>query len=127
VTYPAYIIDLLKAGVTGAALAIVLFLVQYTVSAPWWMDPVGRTVVAKDAALLVLLGPNCLSIFWPSLVSPMVIAWADISALFLVTTLMAWRCVVWYRIQRPWPLSIRKNRPRSTPMGDKTPGTDKTL
>lgn len=119
-TYPAYILDLLKAGVVSAAAAIVLFIVQYTVSAPWWLDPVGRTVVAKDAALLVLVGPNCLSIFWPSLVSPMIIAWADISSLFLVAGLLAWRCIVWYRIQRPWPLNIRRDRPRSASMGDKT-------
>jgi hypothetical protein len=120
VTYPAYILDLLKAGVVSAAAAIVLFIVQYTVSAPWWLDPVGRTVVAKDAALLVLVGPNCLSILWPSLVSPMFIAWADISSLFLVAGLLAWRCIVWYRIQRPWPLNIRRDRPRSASMGDKT-------
>lgn len=98
---PGYLLDLLEAGVVTATAGVVVFIVQWTLTSPWWHDQVGRTVVAKDFALLVLLVPNCIRTFWHSALSPLFIGWMDAGALVAVAVIMVWRCLVWYRIEKP--------------------------
>lgn len=103
---PWYLRDIIQTGVVTSTVAVLLWSLQYTLTAPWWRDPVGRTIIAKDAALLVLLVPNCLSIFWRHYLPPLVIPWTDAASLILVTAAMLWRAVVWFRIAKPrisWP------------------------
>lgn len=101
-------------GVIWAATAsVVWFVLQYTLSAPWWRDPVGRTVIAKDLALLCLLIPACILLAWPSIFTQTDDEVIDLVSLGLVTVTMAWRSVVWWRIRPPrlpWK-PIRRGEP----------------
>lgn len=107
---PVMLQDVENFCVFAAAFSVLLFTAQWTFSSPWWRDPVGRTVVAKDVALLVLLVPACCILVDPHLVTPLqwaVIGTASTGGIFVV---MAWRCVVWWRIRKPWPFRPRADK-----------------
>jgi hypothetical protein len=95
-------------GVVYAATALtLLFVIQYTLSSPWWRDQVGRTVVMKDVCLLALLVPSSVLMVWPHALTPLQAEWIGVSSIGGVAIAMAWRMAVWYRIRKPWPLRRR--------------------
>jgi hypothetical protein len=66
-----------------------------------WTDPIGRTIVAKDVALILVLVPSLLSIFFRfNRLTSHIVAWFDVASFAMVPVLMAWRLVVWRRIHR---------------------------
>jgi len=69
---------------------------------PWWRDQLGWSIIAKTAALAIILlqpmlylwlGPNALT------QAPW-LSWFSTCALFLVPAALVWRFVVIFRIQR---------------------------
>ena len=48
-----WIILLFKIALIADAIAIVVFVVDYTRLAPWWRNPIGRTIVSKDCLLFI--------------------------------------------------------------------------
>lgn len=100
---PVALTDAVDGSVFAATVTVLVFTVQYTLSSPWWNDPIGRTVVFKDLALLILLIPASLSLIWPSWLSPISGAVLSVVSTALITIAMAWRSVVWFRIRKPWP------------------------
>lgn len=50
------------AGIWFTTISVMLFLVVYTRFAAWWKNPVGRTIVALDVALLLLLIPDTIKL-----------------------------------------------------------------
>lgn len=101
-TVPVWLSDTGDVVVWAATISVVLFVVQYTLSSPWWRDPVGRTVVAKDCALLCLLIPAVLVMVWPGLLDPVAGEIVGVTSLALVAAAMLWRSVVWWRIRPPF-------------------------
>ena len=89
-----------KIAVLTAFFSSVLFLVGYSVLAPWWRHPVGRAVASLDAGLTFALLPAALhQLFGLSLIS-MFFAWYYGGSLFLVAGITLWRLVVIWTVQR---------------------------
>lgn len=107
---PAWLLEAIKVTVWTSTASVLWFVLQYTLTSPWWRDPVGRTVIAKDGALLVLLVPSCLLLVWPQLFTMAERAAIELASLALITVFMAWRSVVWWRIKPP---RLRRKKPIS--------------
>ena len=55
----------------------------------------------KDIALILVLIPSILSIFFSfNRLTSHIAAWFDIGSFALVPVIMAWRTIVWHRIHR---------------------------
>ena len=81
--------------------AIAVFVAYYTRVAKWWSNPIGRTIVVKDIALILVLIPSILSIFFSfNRLTSHIAAWFDIGSFALVPVIMVWRTIVWHRIHR---------------------------
>jgi hypothetical protein len=90
----------------ASVVSIVAFVAYYTKVAPWWRDPIGRTIVIKDLALILVLIPSILSIFLHfSRLSSYVAAWFDVASFALVPVIMCWRIVVWRKIHKAGTLN----------------------
>lgn len=86
---------LYKIVLTSNVAAILAFIVAYTRMAPWWRDPIGRTIVIKDALLVLVLIPSVLSLFLNfNRVTSQIAAWGDLVLLGLITPVMLWRIQV---------------------------------
>lgn len=100
-TQDQLIILLLRVVLISGAVSVAAFIGVYTALAPWWRDPVGRTIVIKDMLLALLLVPSILSLFFHfSRLSSRVAAWADLALFAAMAPVMLWRCVIWIRIHR---------------------------
>lgn len=105
--------DAVNGVIWASTVLVVLFVLQYTLAAPWWRDPVGRTVVAKDIALLFLLIPACILLVWPHALDIWAAAALELASLGGVAVVMVWRCIVWWKINPPWPFPHRNGQPRT--------------
>lgn len=84
-----------------AMASIVLFVGVYWKLAPWWRNPIGRTIVAKDILLFVALIPSALSMFVHfTRVPAHVAAWFDLGCVAGIGVVMVWRTVVWWRVHK---------------------------
>ena len=100
-TQDQFIILGFKIADVASVVTIVAFVAYYTRVARWWRNPVGRTIVAKDLALILVLLPSVLSMFLHfNRLTSYVAAWFDVTSFALVPVIMAWRIVVWHRLDR---------------------------
>lgn len=106
----------LKWSTFAATVAILLWIVQYTLSAPWWRDQVGWTIVLKDVFLLAILVPSCIAILWPSVVSVKDLAYIEAVMLPAITLAMIIRMAIWFRIRKPWPLRTPEKSVQDAPV-----------
>jgi len=73
----------------------------YTKLAPWWRNPIGRTLVTKTTLIAVMFIPSILALFFHfSRQGSRVAAWVDIALIGAVTPVMVWRTVVWLRLYK---------------------------
>lgn len=85
----------------SAIVTIAGFIACYSMWAAWWRDPVGRTIVVKDALLIIVFIPSVLSIFLHfSRLSSRIAAWSDVAMLGLIAPVMLWRIYVFWKIHR---------------------------
>jgi hypothetical protein len=85
----------------ASLVTIVAFVAYYTRIAPWHKNPIGRTIVYKDLALILILMPSILSIFVNfNRLTSHIAAWFDVGSFALVPVIMVWRIVVWRRIHK---------------------------
>lgn len=106
---PVALSDAGNGAIFAATTAVVVSVVQWTVTSPWWKDHIGLTVILKDICLMVVLVPSSLLLIWPGLIGPLGAAILILCSMVGITLVLSWRCVVWYRIRRPWPLPPRKS------------------
>ena len=84
-----------------AIATIVLFVAVYHRLAPWWRNPIGRTIVVKDLALLLALIPGVLSLFFDfNRVTSRIAAWFDLVCIMSIGVIMLWRTVVWIKVHK---------------------------
>ena len=96
-TQAAWLTLALKAGLVCGFASLTGWVALYSVLAPWWRNPVGRTLVAKTALFI----PTALSLFFNlSRTDSLVAGWADAALIGLVTPVMLWRSAVWVRLHR---------------------------
>jgi membrane associated rhomboid family serine protease len=101
VTQDQLIVLLFKIALVADVASIVAFIAVYWRLAPWWRNPIGRTIVTKDFLLILLLLPSVLSLFFQfNRLTSRVAAWADLGLFVLLAAVMTWRCAVWIRVHR---------------------------
>lgn len=92
--------DFDEAAILFAAAMTVLFLVVYTLVAPWWRRSTGRGVVAFDAAVFLALLPSALHYLLGVNLVNAFFAWYYGCSLLSAGLITAWRTVVVVRVQR---------------------------
>ena len=98
--------------------AIAAFIACYTRWAPWWRNPIGRTLVIKDILLVLILVPSIMSLFFQfNRLTSHIAAWADIALLGLLVPVMAWRIAVFGRIHQQGDDKAAANRETRTGKG----------
>ena len=66
-----------------------------------WRNPVGLTLILKSLLVAGLFVPTTLSLFFHlSRLNSYIAGWADVALIGLVTPVMAWRTIVWIRLDR---------------------------
>ena len=96
------VIDLaFKVVEVASVVAIVAFITCYSRWAAWIRNPIGRTIVLKDIALVLVLIPSILSIFVNfNRLTSHIAAWFDIGSFALVPVIMVWRTFVFWKIHK---------------------------
>ena len=90
-----------KVAEVASVITIAVFVACYSLWAPWWRNPIGRTIVFKDIALLLVLIPSLLSIFINfNRLTSHIAAWFDVAAFTAVPVIMVWRVFVFRKIHR---------------------------
>lgn len=98
-TEDALILLCFRIVLIAAFISLTAFVVQYTRLAPWWRDPLGRTIVIKSGLLALALVPSILSLFFNfSRRDSHVAAWLDIALFGAITPVMIWRIIIWQKI-----------------------------
>ena len=85
----------------ASVVTIAAFIACYSRWAKWWANPIGRTIVYKDIALILVLIPSILSIFIDfNRLTSHIAAWFDVGSFALVPAIMIWRVFVFRKIHR---------------------------
>jgi hypothetical protein len=101
VTQDTAIILCFKVVEVASVVTIAAFIACYSRWASWFRNPIGRTIVIKDIALILILIPSILSIFFQfNRLTSHIAAWFDIAAFGLVPVVMAWRTLVFWKIHK---------------------------
>lgn len=109
---PHWEIEAIQWGDAAFGITIVLWILQYTFTYPWWTDAIGRTLIFKDLCLLALVVPSVMRVLWPHLISLQVMANIDLGVITGIIVAMCWRIAVWYRIKPPSLDLLRRMRRR---------------
>lgn len=100
-TQDQWIVLAFKVVDVASVVAIATFIGYYSRIAAWWSNPIGRTIVFKDIALILVLIPSILSIFLKfSRFTSHVAAWFDLVSFAMVPVIMTWRIFVWREIRK---------------------------
>jgi len=100
-TQDQLIIALFKGDLIADLIAVALFTAVYTFLAPWWRNPIGRTLVLLDILLGMAVLPSALSLFWHfSRLTSLVAAWLDVSVFAAIAVLLLLRIPLWIRLHR---------------------------
>jgi hypothetical protein len=89
----------------AAFLSSVLFIIGYTIMAPWWRYLVGRTVIALDFGLVLALFPRVLNAAFSVRIVTAPFLWYACFSLLLVAGITMSRLGAIYMIQRRARLS----------------------
>lgn len=100
-TQEQLITELFKIDLIADLTAVVLFTAVYTVLAPWWRNPVGRTLVVLDILLGLAVIPSLLSLFFQfSRLTSYLAAWFDTGIFALIALALLQRIPLWIRLHR---------------------------
>ena len=95
------LLTLFKIAEVAAIVAILRFVIVYSRLEPWWRNPIGRSIVYKDIALMLALLPALLSLFLDlNRLTSQIIGWFDLACITAIAVLMFWRTEVWKRTAR---------------------------
>jgi hypothetical protein len=101
VTQASWLVLALKIALVSGFASLAGWIVLYTILAPWWRNPVGRTLVAKTTLIALLFIPTTLSLFFNlSRLDSYIAGWTDMALIGLVTPVMIWRSLVWVKLHR---------------------------
>ena len=90
-----------KVAIIADIVSVAAFIAVYWRLAPWWRNPIGRTLVTKDILLILLLVPSLLSLFFRfNRLTSHIAAWVDVGLFALLTPAMLWRVAVFERIHK---------------------------
>ena len=99
--------EVTQAAVASVAIQVIFyvnvaFIAGVSFVWPWWRDQLGWSIIAKTAALSVVLFPSMLYFWFGSNAFTQApwLSWFSTWALFLVPAALVWRFIVIFRIQR---------------------------
>lgn len=85
----------------ASLVTISAFTACYSRWAEWWRNPVGRTIVYEGLAIILILIPSILSIFFQfNRLTSHIAAWYGVGSFVLVPLIMCQRIVVFWKIHR---------------------------
>lgn len=100
-TQEQLIVLLLKIGLIAGLVCIIAWIAVYSRLAKWWKGPLGRTLVIEASLIAGLFVPQILSLFFDlNRLDSRIAAWSDVVLIGLVGPVMAWRCLVWFRLDQ---------------------------
>lgn len=95
------IILLYRVALLADLAGIAAFILAYTKLAPWWKDPIGRTIVIKDILLFLVMIPTMLSLFLSfNRLTSQIAAWVDLALLGAIGPVMLWRIWVFWKARQ---------------------------
>jgi hypothetical protein len=101
VTQDQVIILAFKVVEVASVVTIAAFTGCYSLWAKWWSNPIGRTIVYEGVAIVLVLIPSILSIFFRfNRLTSHIAAWFDVGSFALVPVIMCWRIAVFGKIRR---------------------------
>jgi hypothetical protein len=101
VTQDQAIVLAFKVVEVASLVTIIAFVACYSRWAAWFRNPIGRTIVLKDIALVLVLIPSILSIFLSfNRLTSQIAAWFDVGSFALVPIIMVWRIAVFRKIHK---------------------------
>lgn len=83
--------DLLDAGLLTAFFTSILFVVGYSLMAPWWEHKVGWSAVMLDITLGLVLLPTSLHLLFGMATTGLFFTWYRCLSLFAVSLVTLWR------------------------------------
>jgi hypothetical protein len=89
--------------------ASVVFVMGYSVIAPWWRYAVGRTMVSLDVGIALTLLPAVLHYWFGLAVNDAFFSWYEDLSLLLVAGITLWRLLTIYRLQQRARHNIHEN------------------
>lgn len=96
-----WIVLCFKVVEVASVVTIAAFIACYSLWAKWRSSAIGRTIVYKDIALILVLLPSILSIFINfNRLTSHIAAWFDVGSFALVPAIMVWRIAVFRQIHR---------------------------
>lgn len=100
-TQDQLIIDLFKADLIADVIGVVLFVVVYAMLAPWWRNPIGRTLVMMDILIGLGLLPSVMSLFFHfNRQASLIAAWFDVADFAAIAIVLFLRIPLWIRLHR---------------------------
>lgn len=97
-----------KVVILSSLISAVVFVAQYTYYAPWWKDRIGQRIIYETIAIILLLIPSALSLFFNlNRLTSEIVAWYDASMLAAVAGIIIWGIVVWKKERDLVKASIR--------------------
>ena len=91
----------LKAALIAGFVSLAGWVILYSLLASWWTSPIGRTLVAKTTLIALLFIPTTLGLFFHmNRLDSWVAGWVEVGLIGLVTPVMCWRSLVWWRLHR---------------------------
>lgn len=99
-----YVLDEGNAALWLSSLAVVLWVVQYSILARWWRNPIGITIVGLATCLLVIYIPSLMALALPAqfagFASTTWYQWLAVIIVNATAVFMIARIVTWERLRR---------------------------
>lgn len=92
-------IDTFHAATIAVFVSSLVFIIGYTLTAPWWRYAVGRAVASLDLCLVVATFPEVLRLVFNLHVTNLFFAWYNVASLIAVAVTTLWRLATIRRIQ----------------------------
>jgi hypothetical protein len=100
-TQAAWLVLVLKVALIAGFCSLAGWIVLYSILAPWYRNPIGRTLVAKTTLIALLFIPTALSLFFHlSRMDSYAAGWIDAGLIGLVSPVMWWRSRLWVKLHR---------------------------
>lgn len=100
-TQDQLLILLFRITLIAGAVSAALFIVVYSLLAPWWRDPIGRTIVILDGLIGAAFIPSILSLFFNfNRLTSYIAAWFDVTDFTAITFMLLHRSWLWTRLHR---------------------------
>jgi hypothetical protein len=95
------VIEFLRWTELTTTILVALAIIQFTVYAKWWRDPVSSWIIYQDVFLIFTFVPVLLSLFFNfNARNSQIAAWGYVAAISFVGLGMIGRLIIWYRIHR---------------------------